>query len=211
LLPLGNCKVIEHVIRRCKNFGFRAIVCTTTAEADDILEHIADVEDVEIFRGNIDPQARWLDCAIWHDIYSFHAIDCDDPYFDPLEVERSYSYMNDLSLHCVMPTKSSSNYALGMMGTSLSRRKGETRILPEKDQPRRIRLTLDYEEDYWLLQSIARNGCDENSSRPTVEAVASYPMTSINHFRNEDWKANQCREIHSANTTETNSTTLLNS
>ncbi len=203
LLPLGDCKVIEHVIRRCKHAGFRTIVCTTIHPSDDILEHLADVEGVEIFRGATDPQARWLACADWFDIWSFHALDCDDPYFCPKEVERSYSYMNDLGLHCVMPTKSSSINALGMMGTSISRRPGETKILPEAGNPRHWRLTLDYPEDYWLLATIARLA-PLSASRDEIDGLASRQLYYINYFRNKDWEDNQCREIHSANITVTN-------
>ncbi len=34
-LPVGEGNVIEHIIRRAKGFGFRPIVCTTDASADD--------------------------------------------------------------------------------------------------------------------------------------------------------------------------------
>jgi spore coat polysaccharide biosynthesis protein SpsF (cytidylyltransferase family) len=211
LLPLGDCKVIEHVIRRCKHAEFRPIVCTTTNHEDTILEHIASIEDVEVFCGDIDPHKRWMQCAETFNIWSFHALDCDDPYFCPKEVERSYSFMNDLKLHCVMPTKTSSFHALGMMGTSISRRNGETKILPEslhQELKNNLycwpRLTLDYEEDYWLLQTIARCGITWKDSRDKVEQVLNNSLYYINTWRNEDWRANQCKEILSANTTVTN-------
>ncbi len=201
LLPLGDCKVVEHVIRRCKHAEFRPIVCTTTNDEDTILEHIASIEDVEVFCGNIDPGKRWYECAEYFDIWSWHSLDCDDPYFCPKEVERSYSYMNDLKLHCVMPTESSSTQALGMMGTSISRRKGETQTLPEKgDRTPYFRLTLDYEEDYWLLATIARS-CNYTAERETVENIAMNPLAYINLFRNKEWRANQCKEILTGNTT----------
>ncbi len=202
LLPLGDCKVIEHLIRRCLHAEFRTIVCTTTDTTDDILEHIADVEGVEVFRGNHDPQVRWMECADWFDIWSFHALDCDDPYFDPGEVERSYSYLKDMNLHCVMPTQSSSINALGMMGTSISRRTGETKALPENGNFPYFRMTLDYEEDYWFLATLANNGCKPEMSRASVDITAStFSLWQINLFRNKDWRDNQCREIHSENTT----------
>jgi spore coat polysaccharide biosynthesis protein SpsF (cytidylyltransferase family) len=205
LLPLGDCKVIEHVIRRCKHAEFRPIVCTTTNDEDTILEHIASIEDVEVFCGDLDPHKRWMQCAETFDIWSFHALDCDDPYFCPKEVERSYSYMNDLKLHCVMPTKLSSEYALGLVGTSLSRRKGKTKILPDvmhdEFKGHRFRLTLDYEEDYWLMQTIARNSITWKDSRENVERALENPLYYINDFRNEDWRANQCKEILTGNTT----------
>ncbi len=204
LLPLGDCKVIEHVIRRCKHADFRPIICTTTDKSDDILERIAMIEDVEFYRGNTNPQKRWMYCATEMGIFSFHAIDCDDPYFCPMEVERSYSYMNDLKLHCVLPTESSSVHALGMMGTCMSYREGETATLPEKGLPPRFRMTLDYEEDYWFLQTLSRRRCDWKTSRAAVENCAGDPLYFINLFRNKDWREKQCAETHMENTTVQN-------
>ena len=39
-------------------------------------------------------------------------------------------YLQDLSLHCVLPTKSSASGS-ALVGTSFSLRQGETKILPE--------------------------------------------------------------------------------
>ena len=195
LLPLGDCNVLEHVIQRCKHFGFRPIVCTTNAPHDGILAAIAKGEDAEFYAGNIDPKSRWLECAAALDIFSFHAIDCDDPYFDPLEVERSYSYMNDLHLQCALPTKSSENHALGMMGTSMSLRPGGTRILPERrDAENKIRLTLDYPEDYWLLSTLVRHGAKPSDTRETIERMCVAPIEQINLWRNTEWKERQLAE-----------------
>ncbi len=193
LLPLGDCKVIEHVIRRCKHAEFRPIVCTTTNDEDTILEHIASIEDVEVFCGDLDPHKRWMQCAETFDIWSFHALDCDDPYFCPKEVERSYSYMNDLKLHCVMPTESSSE-GMATVGTSLSRRRGETKILPETRKIPHIRMTLDYEEDYQFFLALYRLGAGYTTSREDVEKLANNPLYKINEFRNSDWKLNQEKE-----------------
>jgi len=195
LLPLGDCNVLEHVIRRCKHFEFRPIVCTTNNPEDAILVSIAQSEEVEFYCGNINPQSRWIECAGELDAFSFHAIDCDDPYFDPLEVERSYSYMNDLHLRCVLPTKSSENDALGMMGTSMSLRSGETKILPERrSEEELVRMTLDYPEDYWFLSTVARLGAKPETSRNDVNLIACHPIKQINLFRTKEWKERQIAE-----------------
>jgi len=187
--------VIEHVIRRCKLSEFRPIVCTTERPEDSILTAIAKSEDVEFYCGNDDPIARWKECAAWFDIWSFHALDCDDPYFDPLEVERSYSYLKDLGLHCVLPSKSSENHALGLMGTSLSMRAGETKILPERrDEEELVRMTLDYPEDYWFLSTLARLGAKPDTPRDDVNLIACHPIEQINLFRNTEWKERQIAE-----------------
>lgn len=195
LLPLGDCKVIEHVIRRCKHSGFRPIICTTKEPQDAILVAIAHSEDTEFYCGSINPRTRWLNCATELDIFSFHAIDCDDPYFDPIEVERSYSYMNDLHLHCVTPTKSSEDHALGMMGTSISLRPGETKTLPERrSEEELVRMTLDYPEDYWFLSTLARLGAKPETPRDDVNLIACHPIEQINLFRTKEWKERQLAE-----------------
>ena len=195
LLPLGDCNVLEHVIRRLRHFEYRPIVCTTNAPHDGILAAVAKSEDAEFYCGNENPKSRWLECATALDIFSFHAIDCDDPYFDPLEIERSFSYMQDLHYQCVLPTKSSENFALGMMGTSMSLRPGETAILPERRiEESKIRLTLDYPEDYWLLSTLSRNGARPSSTREQVEELCLIPIEEINHYRNVEWKERQIAE-----------------
>jgi hypothetical protein len=88
-----------------------------------------------------------------------------------------------------------------MMGTSISRRKGETKILPEIGSTRRLRMTLDYEEDYWFLATLARFGYGPTIPREIVENAAVMPLNNINLFRNKDWRANQCKEILTGNTT----------
>jgi len=66
-------------------------------------------------------------------------------------------------------------------------------ILPEKiKNPYMARLTLDYEEDYWLLKSIERI-CGALASRDSIEAflMKNPDFYKINWFRNLDWKESQ--------------------
>ena len=66
-------------------------------------------------------------------------------------------------------------------------------ILPESHrQISGIRLTLDYQEDYWLLASIVRI-LGNNASRDDVNQlfVNNPDLFKVNFFRNEDWKKAQ--------------------
>ena len=66
-------------------------------------------------------------------------------------------------------------------------------ILPDScHQISGIRLTLDYEEDYWLLASIARI-LGNNVSRACVDQlfVDNPDLAKVNFFRNEEWKEAQ--------------------
>ena len=65
--------------------------------------------------------------------------------------------------------------------------------LPEKGKnPYVARLTLDYEEDYWLLKSIERI-CGALASRDSIDAflIKNPDFFKINWFRNSQWKENQ--------------------
>jgi len=55
-----------------------------------------------------------------------------------------------------------------------------------------VRLTLDYEEDYWLLVTIVRILGNSASRKDIDKLFASNPnLSEINLFRNAAWKAAQ--------------------
>ena len=55
-----------------------------------------------------------------------------------------------------------------------------------------MRLTLDYEEDYWMLESVRRMLGNLTSRDKVDQLFLSNPdMHKINWFRNEEWKAGQ--------------------
>ena len=65
--------------------------------------------------------------------------------------------------------------------------------LPEtKNQNLKMRLTLDYEEDYWLLESV-RKILGNSATRDKVDKlfVTNPDMYKLNWFRNEEWKNEQ--------------------
>ena len=55
-----------------------------------------------------------------------------------------------------------------------------------------MRLTLDFEEDYWLLES-TRRILGNLASRDEVDQLflSNPDMYKINWFKNEEWKARQ--------------------
>ena len=63
-------------------------------------------------------------------------------------------------------------------------------ILPESShQISGIRLTLDYQEDYWLLASIARILGNSASRDAVNQLFLNNPdFSKINFFRNKEWK-----------------------
>ena len=182
--------VLDHVVKRCQHFGLEPTIC---APIDD-MEQFHKI-DCAMYFGSMDPQQRWFDCAKHFDIKAFHALDADDPFFDPYEVMRSFAYLQDNHLHCVLPSKTSAGGA-ALMGTSWADRQGETMILPEGRPAPQIRMTLDYPEDYWFLRTLVRLGYDYKTPRVDIErGIDLHSLTSINKFRTDDWKRNKAREM----------------
>jgi spore coat polysaccharide biosynthesis protein SpsF (cytidylyltransferase family) len=55
-----------------------------------------------------------------------------------------------------------------------------------------MRLTLDYEEDYWMLESVRRMLGNLTSRDKVDQLFLSNPdMYKINWFRNEEWQLAQ--------------------
>jgi spore coat polysaccharide biosynthesis protein SpsF (cytidylyltransferase family) len=67
------------------------------------------------------------------------------------------------------------------------------KILPEKSNTStKGRLTLDYEEDYWLLASIVRILGSNPDRNQIMQLFLNNPdLAKVNLFRNDEWKAAQ--------------------
>lgn len=219
LLPFGEGNVIEHVIRRARHFGLDPIVCTSVEPSDDILERIASAEKAKCYRGALSNKLkRWMDCADYFNLKMFHTVDADDPFFDGTEMRRSFEFCTEGGWDMVCPTESSSaggasvGYTLAteavrraceglaeeadteMMWYYLEKVPGLKRVvLPERDpRPKKLRLTLDYQEDYWLLESVRRI-TGNLAPRGAVDGLfhRNPDLYLINWFRNDEWKAAQ--------------------
>ena len=219
LLSFGESTVLNHIIRRAVFYGIEPIVCTSTQREDDVIGQIASKENVRCYRGSLNNKLqRWLGCAIHYDIDSFHTIDADDPFFDGDEMKSSMKILRDKDFDMIAPTKSSSaggasvGYSLTtdvvkkacygldedsdteMMWYFLEKvSKLKTMLLPEKRKNiAKMRLTLDYEEDYWLLNSVRRI-LGNLASRDEVNRLflLNPDLHKINWFRNKQWRQAQ--------------------
>jgi len=217
LLPFGDGNVLEHVIRRAKYFKLNPIVCTTDESVDDVIEKIALQEEVPCFRGSTTHKLkRWLDCCDAFGLTSFHSVDADDPFFDGELVKKSMQLLAK-GFDVVAPTISSSNGS-ATVGYSLTRniirraceltQSDDTEmmwyylekvpglkkaILPEENVDSiKVRLTLDYEEDYWLLRSVQRI-LGSLASRQEIDHLfhRNPELHQLNWFRNDEWQQGQ--------------------
>ncbi len=216
LLPFGEGNVLEHVIRRAKHFGFTPLVCTTDLKEDDIVKEIAKKEGALCFRGSSkDKLKRWLDACDEFGIEAFHTIDADDPFFDGDSDLESFDMLLNSDYDVIYPPKDIYVGSIGFsIRTDLIReacelkksddtemmwyylekvpgiKKTEFRAKDVKEE--KIRLTLDYEEDYWMLVSVLRI-LGPNADRREIEDlfVRNPDIHKINWFRNEQWAQGQ--------------------
>ncbi len=219
LLPFGESTVLNHIIRRAVAFGIEPVVCTSTDPSDDIIERIASDEGVKCFRGSLHNKLkRWSDCAEHFDLNEFHTVDADDPFFDGDEIKTSMLMLKNKELDMVFPTEASSagGASVGYSLTAnvvkraledipddtdtemmwyyiekLNDLRSEVLSTQQINQPI-LRLTLDYQEDYWLLDSVRRLIGNLASRKEINELFDCNPdLHKINWFRNEEWKEGQ--------------------
>lgn len=219
LLPFGEGNVLEHIIRRARAFGIDPIVCTSIDESDNKIEEIAIKENARFFRGALKNKLkRWSDCAEYFGVTAFHTVDADDLFFDGEEMRQSMSLLSKEKLDMVCPSLVSSGGS-GSVGYSLTSeivKRGvaslsddvdtemmwfylekipglRSRVLPSNPlTPSNIRITLDYEQDYWLLDSVRRMVGGLAPRAEVDRLFASNPdLHKINWFRNIEWRASQ--------------------
>lgn len=218
LLPFGEGNVLEHIIARALHFELQPIVCTTTDSTDDILEEIVLKKGIQYFRGSENNKLkRWLDCCDTLGYDRFHTVDADDPFFDGELIKKSFALLNE-GYDVVYPTDSSKNGGASV-GFSLTRdiinnaciglnENQDTEMmwyyleklhdlkaiaLPEQSlNSNQVRLTLDYEEDYWLLMTVQRI-LGNFVSRDRVDDLfrRNPDLYKINWFRNVEWREGQ--------------------
>jgi spore coat polysaccharide biosynthesis protein SpsF len=216
LLEFGDGNVLEHVIRRAARSGFRPLVCTSTNPADDVIEAIARREGCLWFRGSErDKLQRWRDACRAHAVSEFHTIDADDPFFDGVLGHASLDLLRTARVDIVYPAETTYLASVGysltadvvertcalkttddteMMWYHVEKVPGLRKAVLQVADARihDVRLTLDYEEDYWLLRSVLRLVGPWAGRREIENLFLRNPdLAAVNWFRNEAWKQGQ--------------------
>ncbi len=214
-LPLGESSVLEHIIFRARHFGFDPILCTTNDKADDVIDEISKKNGCKIFRGSTEDKIRRLrDACNAFQLDTFITIDADDPFFDPDGDRELFSVLAkgfDFVMHpdnyyCgslgIAVRKFLLDHAIENMDTSHSEMMWKyfenqegIRFTPfpsPKAQMARIRLTLDYPEDYHLISFVHRV-LGPFATRGDIEKLFNDnpDLYKINWFRQDSWKKGQ--------------------
>jgi len=212
-LKFGDGTVIEHVARRAEYFGFRPIICTTEHYTDDDLYGLACSHGWEAFRGSEQDKIKRLRDACDHfEIDKFVTIDADDPFFDAALDAAIYKDLK--SYDFVEPP---SDYYCGSAGFGVRKHILDEAIdkfdtsksemmwkliekLPDikiktKEKAMtmpKMRLTLDYEEDYHLLLFVLRM-LGQNAKPKQIKELfeINQDLYNMNWFRESQWKERQ--------------------
>ncbi len=218
-LPFGDGNVLEHMIRRARAFDIAPVVCTTVESADDGIVEIAKQEGVRYFRGSEkDKLLRWRDACRKHNIERFVTVDADDLFFDGELSHKSFETLGesfDLITH--PPQQPFHGFYEGCVGFSLTadiiekaceiKNTDDTEMMwyfldkvpgirksqleascDEEVTP--IRLTLDFEEDYWLFQTVLKVLGPMASLNEIKLLFKNNPdLHKTNWFRNDEYKA----------------------
>ena len=119
-LQLGGRSVLEHVIERAANGGFRPIVCTSIDKSDLEIVELSRKLNVEYFQGDLENKLnRWKMCMGKFNLSNVHLVDADDPYFDPVECHESYALLADSPFDLVL-TSQKSDSGFASVGTSIT-------------------------------------------------------------------------------------------
>lgn len=199
-LQLGNVTVIDHVVRRCQHFGFKPFLCVPEGEYDEF--NAASIA-LDIFAGDAaNVETRLIECAHHYNIKVFHALDGDDPFFDPFAVLESYQSATTHRLWRVTPSYHSQSGS-GRMGTTYNLQSptgGDRNLLDSSKYPWPQRITVDYWEDYHLVCAVNRAVGGYMADRTEIDQlfVNNPQLHLVNWHRTEEWKERQLHERRSA-------------
>ena len=220
-MKFGEGSTIDHMIRRALNYGLEPIICTTTNPKDDEICNRAREYGVPYFRGPEENKLlRWFLCAEKFNLECFHALDCDDLFFDGESVKKSYELLR--SNNVVKPFKESAQGG-GSVGYTIRNSVLNSETV-KSDMKRKLdnfegyirnnifekvitmetpagdvineRLTLDFWTDYILLSVIQIRLGSLATMKEIRELLDQEPwLKELNNLNKEGWKKNQEEEI----------------
>jgi len=222
LLEISGQPVLLFVANRCLSAGIRPFVFTSSDASDNVIADLAQEHSLPFFRGELDNKVqRWAEGFEFFGFEDGHLIDVDDPYFNPESCIRSLETLRAAKELEVLLPSPASDRGEASVGTSATLRglkialnsvrnlglsdldvvPWDTLLEPRylgvfegtsRDSAPRFRLTLDYLEDYELLNILGQK-FGPDSRREEIESflVENPDLIEINFARNRDFLENK--------------------
>jgi len=219
-LDFGGITVLEHIILRCIYGGLTPVICTSENKADKKIIKIAQLMNVKYFIGpEKNKILRWYLCCKKLNITNFHTVDADDLFFDWDSVKKSLVLLKQTKKDVILPSKisreggASEGYSFSRYGLEklikkykiLNSKKADIEMidtfldsLNKKTlfgflyQIKKVRLTLDYKEDYLFFKKIREiMGNFSHRKKINLFLKKNIKLSKINYFRNIEWSNRQ--------------------
>lgn len=227
LLMIEGRTTIEHLIDRAKRskLSDKIVLCTTTLPEDDVLCHIAVKNDIYYYRGSVeDKLERWNGAAKKHGVEFFVTADGDDLFCEPELIDLAFEQYNKSkcdfikadgvvcgsftygiktsALKKVCKIKDSENTEMMWVyftDTGLFKVR-ELENVPDEFYRGDIRMTLDYQDDYFFFKEVINSFDTEDFSlRDIISLIDEKPeIKEINLYLEEEWKKNQLEKTNLA-------------
>ena len=223
LLEIEGRKTIEYLIDRLKRAkkADMIVLCTTTSPKDDVLCEIARKQGIEFFRGSeADKLERWRGAAEKYGIDFFVTSDGDDLFCEPELIDMAFE-QHEKSNCDFIEEKPGNNvpvgaFTYGINVDALNKvceikdtedtemmwvyftdtgifKTEELEDIPDALRRPKIRMTLDYEDDFKFFKNVIKYfGNRSFSLRDILQYLDENPdVIKINQHLQEEFLANQ--------------------
>ena len=218
ILDINGKPTIQYLIENIKKsrLADKIILCTSEEPDDDILCQIATDCGIDYYRGSLkDKLVRWMETCKEYNIDFFVNVDGDDLFFDynlsdlvieqynkhPCDFIDCNGLYNDvygvstkaLKKVCDIKDTDDTEYIrLYFTETNLFDVKKINNI-PEKYIKRKVRMTLDYKEDFEFFKTVIEGVLPNELTLDNINNFLynNPSIANINYFLDEEWKSNQ--------------------
>jgi len=215
-----SARSVDVVVERAKRTKFPVIIATSTDQSDEIFIDVARSHDVNIFRGALlNKIKRWHDCFLEFGVENALMVDGDDLAYDydiglrAMEELKSSNFDMISSPPDIVPgffTYAISKEGINKMYNVVSDEQTNTDVitkfiekanlsnsyvsLRDYERNRKVRLTLDYEEDLLFFRTLYKDLDLLANGKTIIDFLDKNPTVSqINLHRQNDFLKNQMK------------------
>lgn len=216
-----NQKCVDILIERSKLVGLPIILATSISKSDDkLVRYVKKKHKIIIFRGSLKNKVkRWYNCFLKHKLKSACFIDGDDLLFDYQLYKKNFIKAKTISMPYML--KNPKNIVTGAFTYIINFKfleqiykkskkvkdvdvidrfyknvnKIENIKLEKMLVNKKIRLTLDYKDDYIFFKKLFKIFNSRSNTKEVIKYLEKHSeLSKINFFLNKSWKLNQLKQ-----------------